>query len=166
MERTEPPKVGAERDVLLGFLDFQRDTLAWKCEGLTDTQLSHAAVEPSPLSLLGLVRHLADVERDWFRRGIAGEQAPPRYEHDDDLDADFTEARADTRENAFAVWRQEIARAREIIAEHELDETVTHPRTGYRHTVRWILLHMVEEYSRHNGHADLLRERIDGATGR
>ncbi|MEV0588508.1 DinB family protein [Nonomuraea sp. NPDC050310] len=163
MQRTEPPHVAPEAETLTGFLDYQRETLAWKCSGLTDEQLATPAVEPSSMSLLGLLRHLADVERGWFRRVIAGEDARARHWREDDRDAAFHEAASDTYEAAFAAWQEEIARSRKILAERALDDVVAHD--GDRFTVRWIVVHMIEEYARHNGHADLLRERIDGATG-
>ena len=151
--------------MLAGWLDFHRATLEMKCAGLTPAQLASRAAEPSTLSLLGLVRHMTDVERTWFRRRLDGEDAPPLYYSDDDPDGDFDNLDPATVEDAFATWRAECDRAREIAAAlPSLDVMVT-DRVGRRLSARWVLVHMVEEYARHNGHADLLRERIDGATG-
>jgi uncharacterized damage-inducible protein DinB len=169
-ERPHPPAAADERTMLAGWLDWHRATLEMKCAGLSPAQLATRATEPSTLTLLGLVRHLADVERGWFRRRLGGEDAPPLYYSDADPDGDFDNvdpatADAATVEAAFATWRAECARAREIAAAlPSLDVMVT-DRTGRRLSARWVLVHMVEEYARHNGHADLLRERIDGATG-
>ena len=163
--RPQPPAAAAERTMLAGWLDFHRATLELKCAGLTPAQLATRAVEPSTLSLLGLVRHMADVERGWFRRRLAGEDVPPLYYSDDDLDGDFDNLDPVTVDEAFATWHAECGRAREIAAAlPSLDVMVTN-REGTKLSARWVLHHMVEEYARHNGHADLLRERIDGTTG-
>ena len=165
-ERTEPPYAGDEHATLAGFLDFHRDTLEWKCSGLSAEQLRERAVPPSSLSLLGLVRHLAEVERGWFRRGIAGEDAAPLFYTDEEIDRDFDdvdEATAEDVEGAVAAWRYEVRRAREISAATPLDQTFSRRDRTISH--RWVLVHMIEEYARHNGHADLLRERVDGSTG-
>jgi hypothetical protein len=166
--RTDPPWNGDERATLEGFLDYHRDTLAWKCSGLTDAQLRERAVPPSALSLLGLVRHLADVERSWFQRGVAGlsrSEAPPISYSDEDPDGEFTQVdQADVTE-AFETWRAECRRSREITAATpSLDTTFHHERFGKDISLR-CSRNMVEEYCRHNGHADLLRERIDGSVG-
>ncbi|WP_157252582.1 DinB family protein [Nonomuraea typhae] len=164
--RIEPPQTGDERATLEGFLDYQRQTLAWKCEGLTDEQLRLRAVPPSSLSLLGLIRHMAEVERGWFLRTL-GEQPELPFVHvtPEEPDADFDRAGEDTRERAFAAWEAEVAAARAAAADVPLDAVVSKKRTGEEMSLRWIYFHMIEEYARHNGHADLLRERIDGATG-
>ena len=154
--------------MLTGFLDHYRATLRLKCDGLTPDQLAERSVPPSSLSLLGLVRHMAEVERGWFR-GFAQEETEPRYYSDDDIDGDFDNVRADQGEvdEAFAYWQAEIEHAREIVAGAALDETLTRTRRGETQamSLRWIVVHMIEEYARHCGHADLLRERIDGVTG-
>jgi uncharacterized damage-inducible protein DinB len=160
----EIPRNGDERSTLLAFLEWERATLARKCEGLDADKLRLRAAEPSTLSLLGLVRHMADVERGWFRRTLAGEEIDDRYSSDDDIDGDFDNVATADVEEAFASWHEECAHADEIISRRALDAT-GHQRSGREVSMRWILVHMVEEYSRHNGHADLLRERIDGATG-
>jgi uncharacterized damage-inducible protein DinB len=165
MERPEPPYEADERTTLTAFLDWQRATLAWKCEGLTDEQLRLRAVEPSSLSLVGLVRHMTDVERGWFRRTLAGEDVPALYWADEDDDGDFNQSDTADIAEAFAAWRREIDIARaNVAAASSLDVTGTN-RKGAKISLRWILTHMIEEYARHNGHADFLRERIDGATG-
>lgn len=163
-ERPEPPRTADERTSLEGWLDFHRATLALKCEGLDDKQLREASAPPSELTLLGLVRHMAEVERSWFRRVFADEDTPPIWYSDQDPDGDFHIADGDTAQSAFAIWRDEITKAREAAAGHSLDEVVTRPGRG-DYNLRWIYVHMIEEYARHNGHADLIRERIDGVTG-
>jgi uncharacterized damage-inducible protein DinB len=162
--RIDPPYVAGERAMLESWLEYHRATLAWKCEGLDDAQLRQRAVPPSSLSLIGLVRHMADVERNWFRRVLGGENVPGIYWTDDDLDADFNDVDAADVQEAFATWRSECEHARRnAAAAASLD--VTGQRRGEAVTLRWILVHMIEEYARHNGHADFLRERIDGAVG-
>ncbi|MEU1904176.1 DinB family protein [Streptomyces hygroscopicus] len=163
-ERPEPPRTADERTSLEGWLDFHRVTLALKCQGLDDAQLREASAPPSGLTLLGLVRHMAEVERSWFRRVLAQEDAPPIWYSDEDPDGDFRVTGEDTAKDCFAVWREEIARAKEAAAGRHLDDVVARPGRG-DYSLRWIYLHMIEEYARHNGHADLIRERIDGATG-
>ncbi|MDH2390143.1 DinB family protein [Streptomyces sp. HNM0663] len=165
-ERTEPSTTAGERAMLEGWLEFHRETLERKCAGLTDEQLRTASVPPSDLSLLGLVRHMAEVERGWFRRTLAGEEAPPLYYDDADRDGDFHPAEEDTWEEARATWQAEITRARELAADRSLDDLAARTsRAGESYNLRWILTHMIEEYARHNGHADLLRECVDGSTG-
>ena len=165
-ERPEPPYTGGERATLVGFLDYQRATLAWKCDGLSDEQLRLRSVPTSAMSLLGLVRHLADVEQNWFRVSLDRQTASWHYWHrgPDGSDTDWEVGTADVTES-FRAWRQEIDHARRIVAESEsLDRSFAHPYDGPV-TLRWILGHMIEEYARHNGHADLLREAIDGVVG-
>ncbi|WP_203664247.1 DinB family protein [Actinocatenispora rupis] len=157
---------GAELPMLRDMLAAQRATLELKCAGL-DAELARRAVPPSTLSLLGLVRHLADVERRWFRQVLAGADAPPRYSSATDPDGDFDGAVPDAEvvAEAWRSWRDEVAYAdRFVAAAPDLDVTGT---DSWRGTVslRWVLLHLIEEYARHNGHADLLRERTDGARG-
>ncbi|MET8818250.1 DinB family protein [Streptomyces sp. WAC04189] len=166
-ERREPVPDLDERTMLEGWLEYHRQTLAWKCEGLTDAQLRTAAVAPSTLSLMGLVRHMAEVERSWYRRVLADEDADPIYYTDEDPDGDFRVTETDTFQEAEATWQAEIEAARRNVAGVPLDAPTRgrHRRTGERYTLRWIHTHMIEEYARHNGHADLIRERLDGATG-
>jgi len=163
VERVVPAPVAAEREMLDAWLDFQRDTLALKCDGLTGEQLRERAVPPSSLSLLGLVRHMAEGERQWFAMVLGGEQVPYHYYTDDNPEAEFDVDDADVAE-AFATWRAECAAARaRAAAAPSLDATGAQDGTDF--SLRWIMVHMIEEYARHNGHADLLRERIDGAVG-
>jgi uncharacterized damage-inducible protein DinB len=164
--RDHAPTTGDERTLLDGWLDHHRQTLLLKCAGLTPEQLTARAVEPSSLSLLGLVRHMAEVERGWFRRGFAGEPLPLLYcDQETNPDGDFDDidparARAD-----FDAFTEEVELARAAAAGHSLEETFLNPRRQAEVSLRWVYLHMIEEYARHNGHADLLRERIDGVTG-
>ncbi|MET7452888.1 DinB family protein [Streptomyces sp. NPDC005574] len=166
-QRSEPAQDAGERTMLEGWLDYHRATLAWKCEGLTDAQLRTASVEPSALSLMGLVRHMAEVERNWFRRILTGEDAPAIYYTDEDPDGEFHLTEADTWAEARATWQGEIETARRLAAGLALDDLSKgrSRSTDEPFSLRWIYTHMIEEYARHNGHADLIRERVDGATG-
>jgi hypothetical protein len=166
VERAIPPFEAAERQMLAAWLDLQRTTLAMKCDGLSDEQLREMAVPPSSLSLLGLVRHMAEVERNWFRPLLAGEDMGGIWASGPELDPDvaFDEVGTADVAAAFAAWRAECDHARELAdAAESLD--VTGLRGGLRFSLRWVMVHLIEEYARHNGHADLLRERIDGTTG-
>jgi uncharacterized damage-inducible protein DinB len=166
IERPMPPLNADERTILESWLDFHRVTLALKCEGLDDEQAAAASVPPSGVTLTGLVQHMAEVERNWFRRVLAGEQAPPIYDPQADPDAPdggFELAEGATLHDALATWRAEIACAREHCASRALADTGRFAEQDV--SLRWIYVHMIEEYARHNGHADLLRERIDGTTG-
>ena len=165
--RPDPPLVAGEREALDAWLDFHRDTLLGKCAGLTAGQLKQRAVEPSGLSLLGLVRHMTDVERWWFRIHATNTDMPARYWTDADPDADFNDLGGADAAADLAAYRDEIDQARAAVRGKDLDEVVPshghHPERG--RNIRWIYVHMIEEYARHNGHADLIRERIDGVTG-
>ncbi|WP_246281723.1 DinB family protein [Fodinicola acaciae] len=155
---------GDERAMLADFLRAQRQTLELKCAGL-GAELATRSVAPSALSLLGLVRHLADVERRWFRQVLAGEDAAPRFSSDDEPDGDFDGATPEVAAEAWAAWREEIAFAEDFVENAaDLDVTGVDSWRG-KVSLRWVIVHLIEEYARHNGHADLLRERIDGATG-
>jgi uncharacterized damage-inducible protein DinB len=160
------PRLGDERTTLTEFLRCQRLTLQLKCDGLDAEQLARRAVEPSTMSLLGLVRHLADVERGWFRKRFAGQDVEKRYQTPEHPDGDFDGAVADPAvvEEAWQAWREEVAFAEEFTAATALG-FVGRDGQGQPLSLRELLVHMVEEYARHNGHADLLRERIDGRTG-
>jgi uncharacterized damage-inducible protein DinB len=163
--RVTPPLVGDEREILCAYLDWHRQTFEQKCAGVAPERLSERGVPPSGMSLHGLVRHLAGVERWWFRTQFAGEDVPMLHYSDDDPDQDFDDLDGDVAE-AMAVWRAECDRSREIVANaSSLDQTGTHMATGNPVSLRRIMVHLIAEYARHNGHADLLRERIDGATG-
>ncbi|HEY2174157.1 MAG TPA: DinB family protein [Mycobacteriales bacterium] len=164
--RTDPPFVAAERPMLESWLEFHRATLLVKCEGLSDDQLRDRSVPPSSLSLLGLVRHMTEVERNWFRRVLLDEDVARLYWSDDNLDGDFDDV--DTADVAadLAIFRAELDHVRAVGEAHpDLDAVGARKRRGNGVTLRWIYIHMIEEYARHNGHADFLRERIDGATG-
>jgi uncharacterized damage-inducible protein DinB len=160
------PSLGDERTTLTEFLRAQRLTLQIKCDGLTPEVLARRAVEPSTMSLLGLVRHMAEVERTWFRRRFAGQDVPKRYQTEDKPDADFDGAVADQAvvDEAWAAWQEEVAFAEQFARDTDLD-FVGYTRDGTPISLRELLVHMVEEYARHNGHADLLRERVDGKLG-
>jgi uncharacterized damage-inducible protein DinB len=151
--------------MLDAWLDYHRETLLQKCDGLSDEQLRTRSVPPSPMSLLGLVRHMSEVERNWFERVIGGEKAPPFYCSREHPDADFDDVDTADVAEAFETFRSSCARAREIAAGHDLDSPGKAQRRGADVGLRWVMVHMIEEYARHNGHADLLRERIDGQTG-
>ena len=168
--RNEPPEVAGERAALQGWLDYHRATLLWKCAGLDGENLVARPVESSTLSLLGLVRHMAEVERWWFRRRFAGQAGlGDLFCSDEHQDGDFDLTDPERAEADFATFRSECAAADEAAEGRALDETFTFDRrsgTGtYTMDLRWVYLHMIEEYARHNGHADLLRELIDGVTG-
>jgi uncharacterized damage-inducible protein DinB len=159
--RIDEPFTGPERGILEGFLDWHRSTLLWKCAGLTGEQLALASVPPSNLSLLGIVRHMADVERAWFRIRFRGEPLPRLYDYED---AAFEHADAARAKADFAAFTEECDLAREAVARASLDDEFT-GGGGRTLSLRWVYTHMIEEYARHNGHADLLRQRIDGTTG-
>ena len=157
-----------ERDTLLGLLEFYRNELIEKSRGLSDEQARMTAVPPSDLSLMGLVRHMAEVERHWFRNTLVAEAASSIYCRDShptgDPDGDFHVTSADTLSDAIAQLRTEISIADRSIAKfalHDLAACGSRPGSGIPN-VRWILVHMIEEYARHCGHADLIRECIDG----
>ncbi|QBR93700.1 DinB family protein [Nocardioides euryhalodurans] len=155
-----------ERDTVLGYLDAYRKTLVMKCEGLTPEQLATASVPPSNLTLLGLVRHMAAVEQSWFRRVMDRHLELPRlYGKAQDRDADFTqvEPTQECVDEAFASLAREVSYAEDWVAAHDLDDLGEHPDGEIE--LRDVLVHMVEEYARHCGHADLLRECLDGRTG-
>ena len=151
--------------MLTAWLDWHRATLEHKCAGLSDEQLREQSTPPSKLSLLGLVRHMAEVERAWFRRVLAGEDVPLVYSPTGDFQVAYDATGADVAE-AFENWRSECELARKVeAAAPSLEVTGMQRKWGVPVSLRWILVHMIEEYARHNGHADLLRERIDGVTG-
>lgn len=166
VERHDPPLVAPEREMLEAWLEYHRATLLRKCSGLTEEQLKQRSVPPSSLSLLGLVRHMTEVERGWFRRVLETEEVPRLYCFDGNEDGDFDDVDDADVSADLARFRDELASCRLVAARvTDLDSPArpTHPRP--QASLRWIYLHMIEEYARHNGHADLLRERIDGATG-
>ncbi|WP_107055710.1 DinB family protein [Streptomyces sp. NRRL F-5135] len=164
-DRVGPPVMGGERDTLRAFLDYHRATLAMKCEGLTDEELRQRSMPPSTLSLLGLVRHMAEVERAWFRRAFEDNDAPMVWSDTIDFQAAY-DASASTRAEAFAAWEAEVANSRRVEREAaSLDLAGYQPRWGKEVSLRMVMTHVLLEYGRHNGHADFLREGIDGTVG-
>jgi hypothetical protein len=167
-KRPEPPFQAPERAMLEAWLDFHRTTLLSKCDGLVSDQLSARSVPPSRLSLLWLVRHLTEVERNWFRRTLTAESVDAVYSDEGHGGGDFSGAGATDPAEDLQRFRDEVEHCRAVAARcPDLDATATGVRDGQQVEVslRWIYVHMIEEYARHNGHADLLREAVDGATG-
>jgi uncharacterized damage-inducible protein DinB len=170
--RPEPPVAAGETATLLGFLDYQRATLAWKTAGL-DAAALQATVGASSMTLGGLLKHLAYVEWSWFSRALHEQGPQPPFDTVDwsaDEDWDWHSATEDSPEQLQALWQDAVARSRSHVAEALADGGLEQlaRRTwpdGRAPSLRWILTHMIEEYARHNGHADLLRESIDGTTG-
>jgi uncharacterized damage-inducible protein DinB len=174
--RSRPPHDSGEAATLIGFLDYQRETLRRKCRGLSDDQL-RVALPPSVITLGGLLKHLACVEDSWFTEVVAGQQLPePWARVDFEADPDWTwhSAAADSGDALRALWAERVNRSRGIV-EAQLSQSgdaalsQTNPVLYWgdqeRVSLRWVLAHMIEEYARHNGHADLIRESIDGQTG-
>ncbi|QLQ17051.1 MAG: DinB family protein [Micropruina sp.] len=170
--RPEPPETGDEQETLLGFLEFHRATLAWKTSGLTDEQLRER-VAPSSMTLGGLLKHLALVEDYWFGEVVAQQPASPPFADVDweaDPDWEWHSATDDTGEALRSLWRARVERSRARLAQALADEpaglSATRPRgKGQQLSLRWVVTHLIEEYARHNGHADLIRESVDGHTG-
>ncbi|TQM06320.1 DinB family protein [Pseudonocardia kunmingensis] len=170
--RPEPPHAGDEVSTLLGFLDYQRATLEWKCRGLDRAALT-TTVGASSMTLGGLLKHLAYVEDDWFSRDLHGHDLRPPWNAVDwaaDPDWEWHSAADDTPEQLLALWRDAVARSRSLAAQALADgglDRLTRRAwpDGRCPSLRWVLVHMIEEYARHNGHADLLREAVDGSTG-
>lgn len=170
--RPQPPLAAGEVDTLLGFLEYQRATLAWKCAGV-DAAGMQTTVGASSVTLGGLLKHLAYVEDDWSHRGIAGVDRPDPWEDVDwtaDQDWEWNSARNDAPDELLAFWQRSVERSQHLIDEAIANGGLDQPgaRTwpdGRSPSVRWILVHLIEEYARHNGHADLLREAADGETG-
>ena len=162
--RTDPPFVADERTMLEMWLDWHRVTLLLKCEGLTDEQRKARPVETSKLSLHGLVRHMADVERNWFQRVLLEQPTlEPRFWNREVEDSELVPLDSAVWEDDLAAWESECAAARAGAARFDLDHCGS--RHGEPCSLRWIYVHMIEEYARHNGHADLIRELIDGSVG-
>ena len=163
-DRIEPPIAGSEKEVLSGFLDFLRGTIVCKLNGLSEEQVRRPH-DPSGLTLLGIVKHLADVERGWFREVFLGEDLAHLWDADDPGKYWRIEA-TDTTADIVASYDAEVARARQIVAETDLDTLAVAPAPDMEGLqLRWIVTHMIEETARHCGHADLIRESIDGQTG-
>jgi uncharacterized damage-inducible protein DinB len=166
--RVEPPRQTGERDTLEGFLDYYRETVLWKLSGLSDEDLRRVVV-PSGWPPLGMVKHLAYVERNWFRIRFAGEEGLPVPWTEEDPDADMRVEPAETTEEIFAFYRDECERSRAIAAGASLDDMAKQWPADRppekRPNLRWILVHMIDETARHAGHLDVARELIDGALG-
>lgn len=162
-DRTYPPQVSGERDSLDAWVNYHRATLIMKCAGLAPEQLASRSCPPSTLSLLGLVRHLTEVE-GWFH-DFDGKPSGEWYSSEEDPDACFNAVEPSRAEEDLAAYQSSVERARAAVTGRDLEEISPEPDDGEPVSLRWIYLHMVEEYARHNGHADLLRERIDGTTG-
>jgi uncharacterized damage-inducible protein DinB len=162
-QRLSVPFTGDEKTMLSAFLDRYRETILWKLDGLSKEQASQRLV-PSATTLVGIVKHLAYVERGWFQKEFAGEAVTfPWPEEEDDSDPEFRIAPSDTIESVTALYQQEIARSRAIVAAASLDD-ISKEKQRPR-SLRWIMVHMIEETARHAGHADILRELTDGAVG-
>ncbi|MBO0776459.1 MAG: DinB family protein, partial [Actinobacteria bacterium] len=155
--RADPPPSGDERTLLDAWLDYHRQTLLLKCAGLTAAELTLRSVEPSGISLLGLLRHLAEVESSWFRRRFAGEEFPFLFSSEQNPDGEFADVDEADAEQDYAVYLREVELARAAAAGHSLTETFFHPLRQVEMSLRWVYLHMIEEYARHNGHADMIR---------
>jgi uncharacterized damage-inducible protein DinB len=170
--RPEPPAAADETATLLGFLDYQRATFAWKCSGLDSAGLQ-ARTAASTMTLGGMLKHLALVEDGWFSRSLYGNEYQPPWNAIDfkkDPDWDWDSAASDTPEELRALWQSSVERSRALVARAlpngGLDQLAKRSWSdGTYPSLRWIVVHMIEEYARHNGHADLLREAIDGQTG-
>jgi uncharacterized damage-inducible protein DinB len=163
--RIGPPSFGSERETLRAALDYQRATLAMKCDGLSDADLRKQSMPPSTLSLLGLVRHMAEVERAWFRRVFQDNDAPMVWSDEIDFQAAY-DASTSTRAEGFAAWEAEVENSRRVEREAgSLDQSGHQPRWGEDVSLRMVMVHVLLEYGRHNGHADFLREGIDGTVG-
>ena len=166
--RVDPPTHGEERELLVAFLQYHRDTLRRKAGGLDAAQLA-ATLPPSDMTLGGMVKHLALVEGSWLRERFAGDEPHEPWrsvDWDADPDWDWHSAADDSPEEIWALYDAMVADADAVIAAHGLDDLSAVPsRSGEPFSLRWILLHLVEEYARHNGHADLIRQSVDGQTG-
>ena len=167
--RPEPPLAGNEVETLLGFLDYQRATFAWKCAGLDDDQL-RAPLHPTAMTLAGMLKHLARVEDGWFTEVVA-EQPMPAPWADLPWAAEWDDCRTDSGDQLRRLWEERVGASRRVVADQlaagatALDETRSAWGGQGHPSLRWVLVHMIEEYARHNGHADLLREAVDGQTG-
>lgn len=168
MARPEPPTTGAELPTLTGFLDFLRGTIALKTDGLTAQQLS-TPHPPSTMTLGGLLKHLAYVEDHWVVHVLLGESPTPPWDAapwDEDHDWDWHSAADDAPEELRRLWRSAVERSRTVLTDIDLDRASARTsRSGEHWSARWIVTHLIEEYARHAGHADLIREAIDGTTG-
>lgn len=171
--RIEPPQRGSEIDILRGFLDYHRDTFRWKTQGLTQQQLA-TRLPPSSMTLGGMIKHMAVVESSWFSEDFQGGPLMAPFDTapwEEDRDWEWHTAVEDSPEQLRTLFNDAVTRSNRIIDDALINggldqlSVATNPRTGEQYSLRWILLHMIEEYARHNGHADLIRESIDGSTG-
>jgi uncharacterized damage-inducible protein DinB len=169
--RPEPPLMSGEAETLMGFLDYQRATFAWKCSGLDAAGL-RARVGASTMTLGGMLKHLAFYEDHWFSYRMRGNERHATWNDDWDADSDWewSSATEDSPEQLHALWQDAVSRSRELLSETLADGGLGRPaergwEDGRMPSVRWIVLHMIEEYARHNGHADLIRESVDGLVG-
>jgi uncharacterized damage-inducible protein DinB len=153
----------SERELLTMFLEFQRNALVRKCADLSDEQMRRRAIPSSDISLIGLVRHLATVERWYFQSVIAGGSPGDLYDYESD--EAFNDVDGASGEESLRIWAGEVAASRAIAAAHDLEAVSAIPTEGLVVTLRWVLVHMIDEYARHLGHADMVREAIDGVTG-
>ena len=164
--RTDPPLLGEEREMLASWLELYRATVPLKLDGLTDEQLCLRPIPPSSLSLLGLVRHLTEVERYWFTEVLTGVEQPGLYSDDANRDGDFDDTDPSGAQADIARYQEEVQNARaRALAVDDLSAPLAGLRHGKKVNLRWVYVHMIEEYARHLGHADLIREAIDGVTG-
>jgi hypothetical protein len=163
--RKGPVSSGAEREQIESWLDYYRSTLVLKCVGLSFEQLTTAAVAPSTLTLLGILRPMTRVEQSWLQRTFAGLAPVAVYETEGDPDSDFNDLTNASLDDVEGLYWRTCERSRELCAGHGLDEVARRTRPGREVDLRWIYIHLIEEYARHCGHADLLRESIDGQTG-
>ena len=163
MEIREAPKTGPGKDTLLTLLDNNRAVVLWKLHGLSLEEASRPGVG-SGTSLLGLVRHLAFVERWWFDDFFAGNTVDYPWS-EEDPDADFRIEEGETIDDVISLYAEAVVRSNELVAEAQMDDLSVGSRGGERFALRWIVAHMIEETARHAGHADIIRELIDGTTG-
>lgn len=159
--RTDPPRLGGEREMLEAWLEYYRASLLHKCSGLTPAQLAERSCPPSPMSLIGLVRHMTEMERGYAHR-LSDPDLPLFYCTDDSPEGDFEDAMPGQVPQDLDVYADHVARSRKVMAASTLDDTFGR---GRPYSLRWIYLYLIKEYARHLGHADLLRERVDGAVG-
>jgi uncharacterized damage-inducible protein DinB len=163
VERVDPDTRLGEREMLAAWVDYHRATLLRKCAGLSDEQLKERSCPPSSMSLLGLVRHMTEVENGWFAASLTDEGYRPLYSSREERDGDWDNLDSAPTDDVFAAYLAECDKSRRVATGVGLDHTFED--RGKTFSVRWVYTHMIEEYARHNGHADLLRERIDGAVG-
>ena len=161
-DRPEPPDTGNEREILCGFLDFLRASAVFKARGLSDADAARRLL-PSLTTVSGLLRHLADVERVWFRERLDGQPGVPTRWSDDEPEGEFLVGPGDSLAGIIQDYEKACAESREVLSRYELDDPCLASPAG--HNVRWVVTHMIEETGRHCGHLDIVRELLDGTTG-